>query len=76
MKPSKYIYIKKELDKHYNFTYGKVYCVIEHDLKNNAIYIYNDKGERSLCYLYEDDTDWFVDATSYIREEKLNELGI
>ena len=76
MRPTKYIYIKKQLYKHYNFTYGKVYDVIDFDLKNNAIWINDDKDQKSLCYLYDDGSDWFVDAKPYIREHKLNELGI
>ena len=73
---NKVIYRKNETPRHYSFTYGKIYDVIEYDKKNNTISILDDKGEKSICYLYEDGTDWFEDATAEIRDNKLNELGI
>jgi hypothetical protein len=59
-------------------TYGKIYEVIHHGKlsRHDWILIENDNGEQQRYYIEDDSGIWFVDATPYIREEKLKELGI
>ena len=59
-------------------TFDKIYDVIEYDESKCTITIRNDNGKIEEYY-YDNGLlafDWFEDATPYIREEKLKELGI
>lgn len=59
-------------------TFGKIYDVIECDRIKCTITIKNDI-DKIVEYYYGVGLlafDWFEDATPYIREEKLKELGI
>ena len=63
-------------------TLNKIYGVIDLEqsvflhMRNPVIVIKGDNGEVKLFFTKDDDGIWFEDATSYIRENKLNELGI
>jgi hypothetical protein len=55
-------------------TKDKIYDVII--FAEEWIRIINDDGNEEFYYLKDTDGTWFVDATPFIREEKLNQLGI
>ena len=55
-------------------TIGKIYDVIEF-IRDNLIVIKDDQGDEAN-YIMVEDKVWFEDATSYIRDQKLKELGI
>ena len=55
-------------------TIGKIYEVIE--LINNIVVITDNLGDQANYVMISDNKVWFEDATPYIREEKLNKLGI
>lgn len=64
-------------------TYGKIYEVFHLQNGNytesyhkNSVLIINDKDQQKLYYIEDYNGVWFVDATPYIREEKLKEIGI
>lgn len=65
------------IDVRVGLTYGKIYEVIHHEKSRQEwIFIENDRGKQLRYYIKDDNGIWFVDATPYIREEKLKELGI
>lgn len=82
------VYNGVELGHGERLTVGKIYDVISVGdlprgnpfLKNrsagNFICIKDNKGDVSSYVMISDDKVWFEDATPYIREDKLNELGI
>lgn len=53
-------------------TIGKIYDVISS--VDNFICIKDNKGDNSNYVMISGDKVWFEDATSYIREDKLNEI--
>lgn len=56
-------------------TIGKIYEVNE--LRNGNIVVITDNlGDQGNYVMISNNKVWFEDATPYIREEKLNELGI
>jgi hypothetical protein len=63
-------------------TIGKIYEVFatfpinSTELIMELIEVKDNLGDLSTYYLKDDDGTWFEDATKYIREDKLNELGI
>lgn len=65
------------IDVRVGLTYGKIYEVIHHEKSRHEwVFIENDRGEPVRYYLKDDNGIWFVDAFPYIREKRLNELGI
>lgn len=56
-------------------TIGKIYEVLEM-VSNDQIFIKDDIGDEVNYLMISGDQVWFKDATPYIREDKLNELGI
>lgn len=64
-----------------DLTIGKIYDVIHLEKSRilprvlYSILIINDKDEQQLYYI-ENKKVWFEDATPYIRDNQLNELGI
>ena len=68
----------KCIHKNTYLTLGKIYDVIEHHVSKCTITIKND-NDKIVEFYYDVGLlafDWFEDATPYIREEKLKELGI
>ena len=63
-----------------SLTYGKIYEVIDFQktkyTSGYSVLIVDDKGEQGLFFLEDTDGVWFVDAAPYIREDKLNQIGI
>ena len=68
-----------------SLTYGKIYDVLKCRINRfdkpirPIITIKNDFGEDVEYFMNDDSFDenpWFEDATPYIRDEKLNKLGI
>ena len=65
-----------------DLTIGKIYDVIHLEKSRilprmlHSILIINDKDEQQLYYIEDNKRVWFEDATPYIRDNKLNELGI
>jgi len=63
-------------------TKGKIYEVIhlqttqETASKMDWVRIINDDGIEEFYYISDTDGTWFVDATAFVREQKLNQLGI
>lgn len=55
-------------------TKGKIYEVIH--FETEWIRIINDDGDKEFYYIKDTDGIWFVDATAFVREQKLNKLGI
>lgn len=56
-------------------TIGKIYEVLEM-VSPDIVFIKDDIGDETSYVLKPDNRVWFEDATVYIREEKLKELGI
>ena len=56
-------------------TIGKIYEVIEL-INDNIVVITDNLGDQANYVMISDTKVWFEDATPYIREEKLNKLGI
>ena len=64
-----------------SLTYGKIYDVLNYRFDKPIrpiITIKNDFGEDVEYFMNDsfDENVWFEDATPYIRDEKLNKLGI
>jgi hypothetical protein len=68
-------------------TKGKIYEVIhihrgmlqttqETASKMDWVRIINDDGIEEFYYISDTDGTWFVDATAFVREQKLKQLGI
>lgn len=55
-------------------TKGKIYEVIH--FETEWIRIINDDGDEEFYYIKDTDGTWFADGTAFVREQKLNELGI
>ncbi len=68
------VYDGTELGLGRRLTIGKIYEVIE--LINNIVVITDNLGDQANYVMISDNKVWFEDATPYIREEKLNKLGI
>jgi hypothetical protein len=68
------VYDGMELGHGRRLTIGKIYEVIE--LINNIVVITDNLGDQANYVMISDNKVWFEDATPYIREEKLNKLGI
>lgn len=68
------VYNGIELGHSKRLTIGKIYELIS--LIDNFICIKDDIGDKTNYVMISDDKVWFEDATPYIREDKLNELGI
>lgn len=68
------VYNGIELGRGKRLTIGKIYDVIEF-IRDNLIVIKDDQGDEAN-YIMVEDKVWFEDATSYIRDQKLKELGI
>ena len=66
------------IDVRVGLTYGKIYEVIHHEKRSRHewVFIENDRGKQLRYYLEDANGIWFVDALPYIREKRLNELGI
>ena len=56
-------------------TIGKIYEVNEL-INDNIVVITDNIGDQANYVMISDNKVWFEDATPYIREDKLNELGI
>ena len=56
-------------------TIGKIYEVNEL-INDNIVVITDNLGDQANYVMISDNKVWFEDATSYLREDKLNELGI
>ena len=80
MKAVKFVFSERYEEKP-SLTYGKIYDVLNYRFDKPIrpiITIKNDFGE-DVEYFMDDgfgENPWFEDATSYIRDEKLNKLGI
>ena len=57
-------------------TLNKIYEVVHFNRERELVEIVNDDGHEDLYYVSDTDVTWFVDATAFVREEKLNDLGI
>lgn len=68
------IYNGIEIGESKRLTVGKIYQVISSI--DNIIHIKDDKDDSTNYVMVSDNKVWFEDATPYIRENKLNELGI
>lgn len=84
MKAVKFVFSERYEEKP-SLTYGKIYDVLNcrinrgtHKYNRPIITIKNDFGEDVEYFMNDsfDENVWFEDATSYIRDEKLNKLGI
>lgn len=75
MKAAKFVY---DIGRERIFlTYGKIYDVIHHEKSGREwIFIEDDRGKQLRYYLEDDNGIWFVDALPYIREKRLDDLGI
>jgi hypothetical protein len=56
-------------------TIGKIYEVIQM-ISQDIVFIKDDVGDEATYVMISGDKVWFEDTTPYIREDKLNELGI
>jgi len=56
-------------------TIGKIYEVLQM-ISQDIVFIKDDVGDEVSYLMISGDKVWFEDATTYIREDKLNELGI
>ncbi len=56
-------------------TIGKIYEVNEL-INDNIVVITDNIGDQANYVMISNNKVWFEDATSYIREEKLNKLGL
>ena len=62
---------------HIRLTINKIYEVInifQIDNQIISIQIIDNKGDESSYFIKNNDIVWFEDATSYIRDNKINEL--
>jgi hypothetical protein len=69
------VYDGMELGHGTRLTIGKIYEVNKL-ISDNHVVITDNLGDQVNYLTISADKVWFEDATSYIREEKLNELGI
>ena len=64
-----------ELGHGIRLTIGKIYEVNEL-INDNIVVITDNLGDQANYVMISDNKVWFEDAKPYIREEKLNKLGI
>jgi hypothetical protein len=69
------VYDGIELGHGIRLTIGKIYEVNEL-INDNIVVITDNLGDQANYVMISDNKVWFEDATSYIRDQKLKELGI